>query len=128
MEAVRKYSVVPVVATYQNWAVVGIFDHLNVDSLGHIFLVEKELQIRKSSALRCTLQYLLLPSEDVLIKEVLDLLVGNINAKLLEGIVATRTQMVLESENVQQANGQWLPTIQINIDVGIADEVSHCFP
>lgn len=70
----------------------------------------------------------MLPSEDMLIKEILDLLVGDIDAELLEGIASSRTQVILESENVQQANGQWLPTIQMNIDVGIADEVNHCLP
>lgn len=64
----------------------------------------------------------------MLIKEILDLLVGDIDAELLEGIASSRTQVILESENVQQANGQWLPTIQMNIDVGIADEVNHCLP
>lgn len=70
----------------------------------------------------------MLPSEDMLIKEILDLLVGDIDAELLEGIASSRTQVILEPENVQQANGQWLPTIQMNIDVGIADEVNHCLP
>lgn len=64
----------------------------------------------------------------MLIKEILDLLVGDIDAELLEGIASSRTQVILEPENVQQANGQWLPTIQMNIDVGIADEVNHCLP
>lgn len=48
--------------------------------------------------------YLLFPGEDVLVEEILDLLVGNVDAELLEGIAASKTQMIFETENIQQAN------------------------
>lgn len=51
------------------------------------------------------LVYLLFPSEDVLVEEILDLLVGNVDAKLLEGVAASGTQMIFEAKNIQQANG-----------------------
>jgi hypothetical protein len=47
----------------------------------------------------------LFPSEDVLVEEILDLLVGNVDAKLLEGVAASGTQMIFEAKNIQQANG-----------------------
>jgi len=46
--------------------------------------------------------YLLFPSENVLIEVILDLLVRNIDAQLLEGVF----REVLKAENVQQPNRQ----------------------
>ena len=45
--------------------------------------------------------YLLFPGEDVLIEEILDLLVGDVDTKLLERVAASRTQMIFKTENIQ---------------------------
>ena len=49
--------------------------------------------------------YLLFPGEDVLVEEELYLFVGDVDAQLLEGILGK----VLETENVQNTDGQRLP-------------------
>ncbi len=48
--------------------------------------------------------YLLFPGENMLIKEILDLLVGDVDAKLLERVAASDSHMILETENVQQSH------------------------
>lgn len=50
------------------------------------------------------ISYLLFPREDVLIEVVLDLLIGNIDAKLLERILGK----ILKAENVQKTDRQRL--------------------
>jgi hypothetical protein len=50
------------------------------------------------------ISYLLFPREDVLIEVVLDLLIGNIDTKLLERILGK----ILKAENVQKTDCQRL--------------------
>ena len=62
----------------------------------------------------------------MLIEEILDLLVGYVDAQLLERIAASYSQVILETENVQQSDRQWLPTVQSVFR--IADEMNQSFP
>ena len=72
----------------QDGPVVDELDHVDADALGHVLL--------------------LLPGEDVLVEKVLDLLVGDVDAQLLEAVA----REVLEAENVQKTHRQRLAAVK----------------
>lgn len=51
--------------------------------------------------------FLLFPSENMLVEEVLDLFVGDVDAQLLKGVLLE----VLKAEDVQQPHSYTLPTV-----------------